>query len=402
MRNSRDFILALVCAVAFLAICELALRVAGVRYDYSFYQVDPVVYAKYRPNAEGWEVKEGENFVRMNSYGMRDRERTLTPAAGTCRIAFLGDSLEVGMQVPLEKTMAQVLERRLNGQVAKTGHPIEVLNFAQGGATLAQQYLILRDRVWAFEPQIVIWFVDSVATSSRKLWPSDAPFYVFNGERLVLDPQNQPPPYSSPAAIRRHTVLANLMNHYRLLLLVRAALQEGVSQELSEFGFTDRRSQYNLMDGWFRQPASPEEEKAWQVSEELLRLSFQDVREHGAEFWLVSIGAEIEDNPNESERKAYFEEHHYSATYAEDRFDAFAAQEGIRHIRLEPGLLRYAEENAVSVRGFFNTAPNTGHLNELGNSAAANIIADHLLKDSNVLHALGGEPVVTFSRHKLR
>jgi len=167
--------LAALCVISFVVIWEMALRVTGVRYDYSFYQADPVLYATYRPNAEGWEVKEGENFVRINSFGMRDRERTLTPPPGTSRIALLGDSFVVGMQVPLEKTMAQLLEQKLNDTFCGTGHPIEVLNFAQGGATLAQEYLILRDRVWAFRPQIVILFVDSVSTSSRQLFPSDTP-----------------------------------------------------------------------------------------------------------------------------------------------------------------------------------------------------------------------------------
>src|SRR5262249_28323904 len=154
----------------------------------------------------------------------------------------------------LEKTMAQLLEHDLNRKFASPGHPIEVLNFAQGGATLAQEYLILRNRVWAFHPQIVIFFVDSVTTSSRKLWPSDsAPFYVLSGEHLVPDPHNPPPPESSAEAVRRHTIFANLMNRYRLLLLLRKAIQDGVNQELEKYGLAsaNRRQKYNPMDAWF-------------------------------------------------------------------------------------------------------------------------------------------------------
>jgi hypothetical protein len=377
-------------------IWEIALRVAGVRYDCSFYQADPVLYTKFRPNAEGWEVKEGENFVRMNSFGMRDRERTLTPAPGTLRIALLGDSLEVGMQVPLEKTMAQVLENKLNTGFKTTGHSVEVLNFAQEGATLAQEYLMLRDRVWAFQPQIVILFVDSVANSNRRLFPSDSPFYVFDGVHLILDPDNRPPMDSSPAAIRRHAVIANLMNHYRLLLLLRKATQDGVSQELERLGRMDgssQRSDYNPIDTWFRPPTTPEEEKAWRVTEGLLKLNIADAGQHGAEFWLASSGEEIEDNPNADVRETYFRAHNYRGTYAEDRFDSFAAREGIACIRLEPGLLQYAEEKRVSVRGFFNTGPNTGHWNEDGNWAVASIVADRLLAGSNVIRSLRAVPI---------
>jgi hypothetical protein len=393
MRNFRDFVLAAVCVIAYAAIWEMALRMVGVRYDYSFYQADPVLYAKYRPNAEGWEVKESENFVRMNSFGMRDRERTLTPAQGTTRIAVLGDSLEAGMQVPLEKTMAQLLEHILNDKFTGSRHSIEVLNFAQGGATIAQECLMLRDRVWAFQPQIVILFVGStsIPTATRQLSASDTPFYIFSGGRLIPDPKNQPPADSSSEAIRQHDAVSNLMNRYRLLLLVRKATQDGVDRERAKLSFMRRptgQRQYNPMDTWFQPPATAEEQNAWYVAEGLLSLAIEDARHHGAEFWLASSGTEIEDNPNASQREAFFKEHNYGVTYAENRFGVFATTEGIPYIRLEPDLLQYAESNMTPVRGFFNTQPNRGHWNERGNSAVACIVADRLLKGSDVLRSL--------------
>ena len=82
MRTFRDLLVTAMVAIAFVAIFEGGLRLAGVRYEYSFYESDPVLYTTYRPNAEGWEVKESENFVRMNSHGMRDRERSVAARAG--------------------------------------------------------------------------------------------------------------------------------------------------------------------------------------------------------------------------------------------------------------------------------------------------------------------------------
>jgi hypothetical protein len=402
MRNFRDFILTAACVAACLVIWELTLRAVGVRYDYSFYQADPVLYARYRPNAEGWEVKEGENYVKMNSFGMRDRERTLAPAAGTIRIALLGDSLEAALQVPLEKTMAQVLEQKLTADFASTGHKFEVLNFAQGGATLAQEYLMLRDHVWDFHPQIVLLFVGStsVYTASRRLSGADVPFFVFSDGHLTPDPQNRLPIQNSPADLQRHNRMSDLMNRYRLLLLVRKATQDGIARELDKFnlrGEANPQRPYNPMDTWFPPPAKPEEVQAWQVAEGVLSLTIKDARRHGAEFWLASAGTENEDDPLASEREAFFKERNYSGTYAEDRFGSFATAENIPYIRLEPELLRYAEVNMTSVRGFFNTQPNRGHWNESGNAAVASIVAEHLRTTSNVLR-LSGDPSSSASK----
>lgn len=53
MRIFRDLIATAVVVVLFVALLEVGLRLAGVRYEYSFYESDPVIYTTYRPNAEG-------------------------------------------------------------------------------------------------------------------------------------------------------------------------------------------------------------------------------------------------------------------------------------------------------------------------------------------------------------
>ena len=120
--------------VVCLATLEVGLRLAGAKYECSFYESDPVLYTAFRPNAEGWEIKEGENFVHINAYGMRDRERSLIAAPGTTRIAVLGDSMVAAQQVPLDNTMSQLLETKLNAELGTPDHPIEVLNFAVGSS----------------------------------------------------------------------------------------------------------------------------------------------------------------------------------------------------------------------------------------------------------------------------
>lgn len=401
MRIFRDLLATVVVVIAFVALFEGGLRLAGVRYEYSFYESDPVLYTTYRPYAEGWEVKEGENFVRMNSLGMRDRERSIEPAPGTVRIALLGDSVVAATQVPLEQTMGQVLERRLSSEFSRTGARFEVLNFAQGGNTLAQQHLMIRERVWAFRPQIVIVFVTpiSVPTASRKLDTVAAPkpFYIMRAGQLIPDPRNHPPAASAPAARRTNGILKNVMNRYRLLLVLRQASDHGLDKlralrhvTRSADASTNAEPDQNKspMDIWFGPPTRPEVDEAWQVVEGLLGLIAEDTHRHGTELWMASIGPAVQENPDARNRLAYLSAQGYTGTYSEDRFEMFAKKHGIPYVRMSPRILAHAERHGVSVRGFFNTQPNQGHWNVEGNAVAAGLIGDELLARSHALRTL--------------
>src|SRR5271165_6780609 len=155
MRCFKDVCIAISAVLGVLLLFEVGLRATGAKYESSLYESDPILYMALRPNSQGWEAKEGENFVKINSWGMRDEEHTLAPSPGTKRIALLGDSMIAAAQVPLEKTMAKVLEAKLQGalgpgtpgaSMAGSGtsgsgnRPVEVLNFGVGGYTLAQEF----------------------------------------------------------------------------------------------------------------------------------------------------------------------------------------------------------------------------------------------------------------------
>src|SRR5580698_7005300 len=188
----RDICVTLGAIVLTITLFELGLRAAGAKYESSLYESDPVLYMALRPGAEGWQAKEGENYVTINHWGMRDGEHGLSPAPGTLRIALLGDSMIAAEQVPLEKTMAKLLESRLQNQVGTATHSIEVLNFAVGGYTLAQEYLLLQTRVWNFHPNIVILFLSpsSVPSYDKRLYAANIPFFVMRDGQLVPDPAN--------------------------------------------------------------------------------------------------------------------------------------------------------------------------------------------------------------------
>src|SRR5215813_670755 len=90
------------CAVNALLVCgsllvacgllELALRVAGVVRTGSSYRADLERGWELRAGADGWDLTEATQHIRINSDGLRDREHALEKPADTMRIAVLGGS----------------------------------------------------------------------------------------------------------------------------------------------------------------------------------------------------------------------------------------------------------------------------------------------------------------------
>jgi lysophospholipase L1-like esterase len=93
--------------------------------------------------------------VSTNSHGLRDREYPLEKPAGVYRIVMLGDSTTLGWGVPVEQTVAKILETRLNG-LAVPGRRFEVLNAGVGNYDTVQEvaHYLTYDR--AYHPDMVI------------------------------------------------------------------------------------------------------------------------------------------------------------------------------------------------------------------------------------------------------
>ena len=88
----RDVLMTVVVSAVFLVLIESGLRLAGVNYEGSFYRLDRKIGYVLRPRAEGWTVKERENYVRINSQGLRDREHTFERPANVIERCTVGGS----------------------------------------------------------------------------------------------------------------------------------------------------------------------------------------------------------------------------------------------------------------------------------------------------------------------
>ena len=92
MKFFRDLACTLLAVVFTLLFCEGLLRLASLKYEASFFTAEAERGYALRPNAEGWQTEEGENYVHINSAGLYNREHTLARPADTIRIAVLGSS----------------------------------------------------------------------------------------------------------------------------------------------------------------------------------------------------------------------------------------------------------------------------------------------------------------------
>jgi hypothetical protein len=393
MSNFRVGVAAGVAALVTLGLLEVGLRVAGVKFEASLYEPDAVLYFVLRPNAEGWTAKEGENYVRVNGLGMRDRERKMEVSPGTVRVAFLGDSMVAAQQVPLEKTMTQILERRLSRAVVDAGRQVEVLNFAVGGYAPSQMYLSLDERVWAFHPDIVAVCLSelTVPNSYRKTKSlDDLPLFTLEDDRLVPDPANRPPAGSSAESKHWHQIFGDLHNRFRLLQLARTAQQANWRKAITWSRVPSARTAVaasnDFMHVWpYRPPHDPELTKAWAIAEAIFQHMIDAAREHGAEVWFVQIGNEIEEDPRDAERERFLKLNRLvDLGYTSKRYAAFAADHGAHYLYLAPEMREYSAKTGIPLRGFFNTRPYEGHWNEAGNAAAAQIIGNELLQRSRV------------------
>ena len=89
------------------AVAEIALRLIGVAFPLP-YAPDVHCGTRLQPGFQAWFTKEGRTYVRINSAGFRDVERSESKPPDTVRIAVLGDSYAEALQVPLEQTFFEL------------------------------------------------------------------------------------------------------------------------------------------------------------------------------------------------------------------------------------------------------------------------------------------------------
>ncbi|HEX8283932.1 MAG TPA: SGNH/GDSL hydrolase family protein [Pyrinomonadaceae bacterium] len=395
-----------------LVVAEVFLRATGYSYQ-TFYRPDDVLGYTLEPGAEGWHKKEGRSYVRVNSEGLRDREHQKRKPPNTLRVAVLGDSYAEALQVEQVDGFTSVLERRLPECPALAGRAVEVINFGVSGYSTAQELLTLRQKVWAYEPDVVLLMVttnNDVTDNVRAFKEADdIPYVVLRGDELVLDNS-----FRESTKFRfRTSVLARagrwLYSNLRFVHAVqqarhvfKARLAERRDRQRAEAARERREAAAHTGAGAEGQPApeqaeqppiarsdlanmvyvEPQDEgwrEAWRLMERLLVEMRREVEARGARFVVVTGSNPIQVYPDPAARAAFLARLGPGADllYPDRRLAEFGSREGMTVFGLAPELQARADRERVFLHGWPGDLGN-GHWNENGHRLAGELLAQKL------------------------
>jgi hypothetical protein len=360
-----------------LLLAEAGLRVAGYSYP-SFYILDPHRGWAYRPGAEGWFVKEGRAYIRINREGFRDVDHTVTKPENTIRIAILGDSFAAALQLPIESTFWYMLEKDLAGCEAFVNQKVEVLNFGGSGYGTAQELITYQRYARKYDPDIVFlafFSGNDVADNYRALDTTvGRPYYVFEGTELSLDGF-----FREETEFRLSNLqwahVASIVDKVRLLQVLKNVRQYGLHlfQSRNKAGL-----ELGTSAKVFLPPSDNNWEQAWRVTEQLLTTLRKEVELAGADFWLMAIPPAVQIHPEAEIRRVFMEELGVDTlSYPEIRLGSWADREDTPFVGLSNGLGQHAESQGVFLYGFGEGA-GTGHWNEHGHRLASRIVAQRI------------------------
>jgi lysophospholipase L1-like esterase len=419
--------------VVALLVFEVFLRAINFSYP-TFYRPDAVLGYTLEPGAEGWQTKEGRAYVRVNGDGLRDREHAKPKPANTLRVAVLGDSYAEALQVALEDAFPSVLERQLGQCPALAGRGVEVVNFGVSGYSTAQELLTLRERVWAYSPDVVLLVVttnNDVTDNVRAFKDADdIPYFVLRGDELTPDNSFR----DSPKFRFRTSALANVGRWLYANLrfthafqkarhVLKAKLAQRRDRQLAE-AERERRAaasrpdvepaapgaasqaargeqqpaiaHSDLANMVYLEPADDGWREAWRLTERLLVEMRGEVEARGARFFVATGSNPIQVFPDPAARAAFLARMGPGADlfYPERRFEEFGRRDGLVVFNLAPELQAYADGRGVFLHGWPGDLGN-GHWNENGHRVAGELLAQKLcerLAAQGGAAAEGGSP----------
>jgi hypothetical protein len=149
-----------------LLFCESVLFCAGLGEE-EIFKFDKKLGFRHFPDKLVTWRSEGFSRSYFNADGMRDPGLTIAKPANTLRIALLGDSMTESLQVPFDQSWGQLIQEQI-GSV--DGKKVQVVNFGNSGYSTTQECLLLEEKVFKYQPDLVV-----VAYSSRDILENWAP-----------------------------------------------------------------------------------------------------------------------------------------------------------------------------------------------------------------------------------
>jgi hypothetical protein len=338
-----------------LTLAEVFLRVFFDHPQPQFLQIDETLGHRHREGVEGYFVKEGHAYVKINEHGFRDDSYSLERSEIPLRVAILGDSYAEALQVNLESTFHGLLESEYQAHM-------EVLNFGVSGYSTAQALLQYNNLVRRFRPDVVVLsfypgndFLDNSRSLSRG-YPR--PYFVLEKNGLVLDTS-----FRNDAKFARPKFIYNVYYWLTDRLLI-ASFVDG----LRHMNLTDKQNQTTPSDLVY-QPKSQEHMETWEVTEALILALRSEVKKDGATFMLF-----VQDSlPHQALSETPF--------YVEERMGGFCVENHLVCTFMGPKAM---EENKNSLlHGFGGSG--FGHWNEEGHRVAYEVLSDAFKQNKIVM-----------------
>jgi lysophospholipase L1-like esterase len=159
-RRARRLLLFCLVLLVWFAIFEAGLRRWGSSEAAPAFQGlftgDPVIGYRLEPGARTrFATAEFDTEIAINNAGIRDDEHLGPKAPGEKRVAILGDSLVLSVQVPFSETFGEHLERHLNAG-ARGGTTYRVINAGVQGYGPVEELLFFREVVRNLQPDLVL------------------------------------------------------------------------------------------------------------------------------------------------------------------------------------------------------------------------------------------------------
>lgn len=368
-RRSWRIAVPMIAMAAAIGSVEAGLRLRELGSDARFFVAERERGWALRPGYAGWSTEENKVWVRINSAGYRDRERSIPKPPSMVRVAVLGDSFMQAMNVPLEKMFTSYLEAAL-GRCAG-GRQVEVLNFGVSGYGTAQQLITYRRDVARYSPDIVMlaFYTDNDVHDNHPSTDDRVrSYFVLRDGRLV--------------ALARGEILASLPLHHRFRLFLTDHLRAADAAYAAWARLRAWASAASGGDetggGIYAPPQGRDLIEAWQVTEALLLEMRREVSRRGSAFWLVTLANAAQVTPAIADRagraRAIGTD---SRFYPDHRLAAFAARHGIPVVTLVEPLAEFAARTGRYLHGGYQPSHpfGSGHWNETANALAADVVA---------------------------
>lgn len=379
----------LVCFTGLLsfASAEITLRIIPGPWSGAFFH-------RYDPDLGTWHFSSfsGKNvsadyttLVSFNSFGMRDRERTVGKS-GRMRIAVLGDSFVEGLQVADSETFTRQMEELFDEQV-------EVLNFGVGGFGTTQAYETYLKKVRPFRPDMVILAflsANDMRNNSRELE------LLYNGgtERKMPFPEKgtdgkwsiTPVPEKSSAQNPIVLFLKRYLVLYRFLWFEKAKLVAVFSEAPKNKPLSASTTASENMSVYLSRLFVPPQkeslhfQEAWEATDWVIGELQATTEADGARFVLVTLPdvVHISPDPRTMLEKEYGQTlpNAFDIDYPEKHLALLARERGFLFLDLTPAFRAYRDVHQLTSPYF--SFPHDGHWSPRGHELAAKTIVSYL------------------------